>query len=726
MPKVPRSSGRVVKVTRRNLRKPRAPAAALHTRGTDPYALRVLVCSRCGNENADTAKFCQECGAALAAAGSVGEERRIVSVIFVDLVGSTARAENLDPEDVRAYLNTYFARVRERIEEFGGTVEKFIGDAVMGVFGAPTAYGDDSERAVRAACAIRDWAEEEGVEVRVAVNTGEAIVALEAQPGLGEAMVAGDVVNTAARLQSAAPVGAVLVGEETYTSTRGAIEYRPAQPVVAKGKSAPVRAWLALSPTSAIGERPVAPVPMIGRDRELETLSGIWDRVAEDARAHFVTVFGPAGIGKSRLALELAQLVADQGGRVIRGRSTPYGQSSPYSAFGQQVKQLAGIFDNDEPADAHAKLVAGIAQITGPAAAEEHAPHLATLLGLSREGDGGTDRETLFFSARVLVESLALDAPTLLLYEDIHWADDGLLDLLHVLAARVRDVPILLVALARPELLAERPGWGGGLPAYTALQLEPLTGTSSRELAAALLAESGLSEEQATLVTETAEGNPLFIEELSAAIAEKSTAEVLPTSIREIIAARLDSLPAEERGVLVDASVVGRVFWRGALQEIALRDDLPALLGSLEARDLIRREAVSRLRGDQQFAFKHGLIHEVAYKRLPRAARRERHAAVAEYLEATTGDVGQTNEAMAHHWQEAGQPERAADCLLVAADQAARGWAKGHALKLYSTALELLPEEDPRRRQVRLKQAVTAQAFQHLVEYDVEQPLRGD
>ena len=680
-------------------------------------------CPRCGAENPDGARFCNACGSPFADAPRT-EERRVVSVLFVDLAGFTSRSEKLDPEDVRAILTPYYEQVRGELERHGGTVEKFVGDAVMGVFGAPTAYGDDSERAVRAAFAVREWAEQDGLEVRIAVNTGEAIVALEAAAGRGEAMVAGDVVNTAARLQSAAPIGSVLVGEETYTSTRNAIEYRPAQPVLAKGKSTPVRAWLALRPTSAIGERPVARVPMIGRDRELETLSGIWDHVSNDDRAHFVTVFGPAGIGKSRLGLELAKVVADQGGRVIRGRSTPYGQSVPYSAFGQQVKQVAGIFDNDDPTEALAKLVSGIAQVTGPAAAEEHAPHLAMLLGLSAEGEA-PDREALFFSARVFVEALALDGPTMLLYEDIHWADASLLDLLHVLASRVRDVPVLLVALARPELLAERPDWGGGLPAYTALQLEPLTGTSSRELAAAFFGDSGLADDQAGRITEMAEGNPLFIEELSAAIAERSTADVLPTSIREIIAARLDSLPPEERSVLTDASVVGRVFWRGALLEMTPRDDLSALLGSLEARDLVRREAVSRLRGDQQFGFKHGLIHEVAYQRLPRAERRERHAAVARYLERTTGDVGQTNEALAHHWGEAGQPERAVDCLLVAADQAGRGWAKDHAVTLYSTALRLLPEDDPRRREVRLRQVVTAQALMHLAQDDVQRPGRA-
>ncbi len=484
----------------------------------------VSTCTRCGQENPEGAKFCNACGATLSEPGRTGEERRIVSVLFVDLVGFTSQAEMLDPEDVRAILTPYYERVRAELERFGGSVEKFVGDAVMGVFGAPTAYGDDPERAVRAAFAVRDWAEQDGLQVRIAVNTGEAIVELEARPGHGEAMIAGDVVNTAARLQSAAPVGAVLVGEETYTSTRGSIEYRPAQPVNAKGKEAPVRSWLALRAMSAIGERPVAPAPMIGRDRELGALTGIWDRVTDEERAHFVTVFGPAGIGKSRIGSELSQLVAAHGGRVIRGRSTPYGASSPYSAFAQQVKQVAGIFDSDEPADARAKLADGVAELAGPAAAEEHAPHLAMLLGFESENDVA-DRETLFFSARVLVESLALRGPTLLLYDDIHWADASLLDLLETFAARVREVPVLFVALARPELLTVRPGWGGGLPAYTALPLDPLTTSSSTELAELLLLESNPPRNVSAAVAETAEGNPLFIEELSASIAENSTVD---------------------------------------------------------------------------------------------------------------------------------------------------------------------------------------------------------
>jgi class 3 adenylate cyclase/energy-coupling factor transporter ATP-binding protein EcfA2 len=682
----------------------------------------VPTCARCGQDNPELSKFCNSCGAPVGEPGRAGEERRIVSVLFVDLVGFTARSEVLDPEDVRAFLVPYYEAVRAEVGRFGGRVEKFIGDAVMGVFGAPIAYGDDSERAVRAAFAVREWAEREGMEIRIAVNTGEAIVELEARPEHGEAMVAGDVVNTAARLQAAAPVGAVLVGEETWTSTRGSIEYRPSQPVTAKGKEAPVRAWLALRATAAIGERPVAPVPMIGRERELNVLAGLWERVSDEGRAHFVTVFGPSGIGKSRIALELSQLIASQGGRVIRGRSTPYGSSSPYSAYGQQIKQIASIFDSDDDAEAESKLADAVAALAGPAAAEEHVPNLAALLGIGTHVDVA-DREQLFFSARVIVESLALQGPTMLLYEDIHWADASLLDLLSALAGRVRDVPVMFVALARPELLAERPGWGGGLPAYTALPLDPLPEESSRELAERLLEGWSDAETRAAAVAVTAEGNPLFIEELAASLAERSTANVseLPTSVRAIVAARLDSLPTEERSVLVDASVVGRVFWRGALEEITRRGDISELLGSLEARDLIQREAVSRIRGDQQYGFKHGLIHEVAYGTLPRAARRARHGAVARFLEASTA-VGQSHDALGRHWSEAGEPDRAVEHLTAAGDQAGRGWAKSRAVALYREALELLPEGDERRKDITRRLAVALQAEFHLPEVEGRRP----
>jgi class 3 adenylate cyclase len=672
------------------------------------------MCRRCDQQNPEGATYCNACGAVLAELARTGEERRIVSVLFVDLEGFTSRAEMLDPEDVREILTPYHDRVRIEVERFGGIVEKFIGDAVMGIFGAPTAYGDDPERAVRAALAIRDWAGEDGLRLRIAVNTGEAIVTLGASPSHGEAMVAGDVVNTAARLQAAAPVGAALVGEETFLCTRGQIEYRPAPPVRAKGKATPVNAWLALTVKSQPGVRPQLSHPMFGRESELAVLTRIWNRVADERRPHLVTVFGPSGIGKSRLALEFSQHVALSEGRVIQGRSTPYGASSPYSAFAQHVKQVAGVFDSDQLRDAQAKLHAAVNDLVGSAGADEHYAHLSMLVGLGEEGDV-SDRETLFFSARVFVESLAEGEPTLLIFDDIHWADGSLLDLIETLSLRVRDVPVLFLALARPEMLTDRPSWGGGIPAYTAVPLEPLSNDAARQLAGRLLAPGAEAPDPRTaLVVQTAEGNPLFIEELAHALAERAATEAtdLPTSVRAIVAARLDALPPGERSVLVDAAVVGRVFWRGVLARMYENSELSALLGSLEERDLIRREAVSRIVGEQQFTFKHALIRDVAYQSLPRTARRERHGVVANYLEDTTGAVGQSYEALAHHWREAGETQRSVEYLIAAAEQAGRGWAKERAITLYREALELLPEDDhDSRRRIMLRQAVMIQAL---------------
>jgi class 3 adenylate cyclase len=696
-------------------------------------------CGRCGSSLAGTCPacgapvipgtaFCTACGATLQAPGGPvsGEERKVVSVLFVDLVGFTARAERLDPEDVRAILSRYYERVKAEIERYGGMVEKFVGDAVMGVFGAPVAYGDDPERAVRAALAIRTQLVEMNeadpsldLQARLAVNTGEAIVALGAHPRRGEGMVAGDVVNTASRLQSAAPQGEILVGQETYFSTRSVIDYREAEPVDAKGKALPVPAWLAVAPMTPVGERTFSRVPMIGRGAELAVVRGIWERVVDESRPHLATVFGPTGIGKSRLAYEFSLRVDVTGGRVLRGRSVAYGESSPYGAFAQVVKQVAGIFDNDELSLSYAKLGTAISELTGGAEAEEVSNHLAILLGMRTE-ESVSDRETLFFSARLLIEGLAARQPTVLVFEDIHWADPSLLDLIEFLAGRVRDVPLLLLTLARPELLTMRPAWGGGLPAYSALPLEPLAATDAAELTRRHLAqrEVARSDDQADVLATTAEGNPLFIEELAASIAERPTADTheLPTSIRGIVSARLDALPPAERHVLLDAAVVGRVFWAGVLSRLQPeREDLSGLLGSLERRDLIRRASVSRIRGEQQFTFKHVLIRDVAYQTLPRAGRRQRHEVVARFLEEATPDLGDAAAVLGHHWREAGEPERALTYLMAAAEQAGRGWAKERALRLYREALELVPDDnkDLRRELVR-RLAITTQAAWHV------------
>jgi class 3 adenylate cyclase len=649
----------------------------------------VRICPSCGQENPDGARFCNACAQPLEAAAPAGrDERRIVSVVFVDLVGFTARSEVLDPEDVRAFLTPYHELVRRELESFGGVVEKFIGDAVMAVFGAPTAFGDDAERAVRAALAVRDGARGlEGLDaqVRIAVNTGEALVALGARPELGEAMVAGDVVNTASRLQSAAPLDGVLVGRETYAATREAIEYEPGEPVVAKGKAEPVEAWVAVRPLHAAGERRLSG-DLVGRARELEVLRGIWERVAGESVPHLVTVLGPAGIGKTRLAQEFAAAVEGVGGRTVHGRSLPYRESSAYFAFSTQVKGLCGIFESDSAEVGLAKLHESIPD-------ETVARHLAILLGLDPEGSVD-DREELFFSVRIFIEAIARERPTVFVFEDIHWADRGLLDLIELLAARLRDLPIMLLALTRPDLLDSRPAWGGGLPAYTALPLAPLNPDEARQLAALRLGE--ISSKAALHLAESAEGNPLFIEQLVATVAEGSpSGAALPNTIRGILAARLDALPAAERALLLDAAVVGKTFWRGALERIVgERDGLSELLGALERRDLIVRDTTSIIEGEQQFGFKHVLIRDVAYELLPRAERRERHARVAEFFEARTAELGEVAAALARHWRDAGEPERAIGYFIRAAEQAEHGWAKDQAAVLYREALDLIPEGD--------------------------------
>jgi class 3 adenylate cyclase len=693
----------------------------------------VLICGACGATSPLEFRFCGSCGAELRLGFEgqpSGEERRVVTVLFADLVGFTSRAERLDPEDVRAILTPYYALLRELIESFGGTVEKFIGDAVMGVFGAPVAHGDDPERAVRAALRIRDAVSEMNandprldLQLRIAVNTGEAIVALDARMTEGEGMVAGDVVNTASRLQTQAPTDSILVGEETYRSTRSMIDYEPVEPIVAKGKQLPVPAWRVVGAPRPPGERRVSDVPMVGRERELATLMGVWERAVADRQPHLVTIFGLPGVGKSRLASEFLAAIRESGARVIVGRSLPYGESGAYGAFAQQIKQVAGVFDGDPPDVAVEKLRRKAAELVEPEATEDLTTHLAMMLGLETDqavtDEGVTDRRVLFFSARRFVEALGDARATVLVFQDLHWADPSLLDLVELLAARVEKTPLLLLTLARPELQDKRAGWGSGVQASVALPLEPLDEAHSRQLAARLIARATGEEggQTAEEIGEASEGNPLFIEELVASVTERSSPAggELPTSIRGIIAARLDAIPALERSVLLDASVVGRIFWNGALTHLGPSDNrLPELLDSLEGRDLIRRERVSRFQGQQQFRFKHTLIRDVAYASIPRTKRRERHAGVAAFLEEVHA-ARDSPTAIGRHWLEAGDRERAADYFVAAAEQASRGWAKEEAVALYREALALVREEDRERfRHLRLKLAVAEQMLFHL------------
>jgi class 3 adenylate cyclase len=671
----------------------------------------MIACAHCGQENPAYAKFCLACGRELASA-SPREERRVVSVIFVDLVGFTQQSDQRDPEDVRAILGPYHSCARREIESFGGRVEKFVGDAVMGVFGAPTAYGDDAERAARAALAVRDSLRTLGMDFRIAVNTGEALVTLDARPEHGEAMVAGDVVNTAARLQHAAPVNGIVVGAETQRLTRDAIVYEPLEPIVAKGKADVVEAWLAVEAATQVGERRASRAPLVGRTRELDVLRGIWERTSAERRPHLVTVLGQAGVGKTRLVTEFAATVEQLGGQTIRGRSLPYRESSAYFAFALQVKQLCGIFETDTLEVGRRKLREHVLALL-PGCADEVTEHLAILIGLDPE-HSVDDRETLFFSVRVFIEAVAREQPTMLVFEDLHWADSSLLDLVELLAARLRDLPILILALARPDLLDARPAWGGGLAQYSALPLEPLSAEESRVLAHHLLA-GGASD----AVAENAEGNPLFIEQLAATMLESSTGgrTALPNSIRGLLAARLDALPPDERSLLLDAAVVGKTFWRGALEAMGCSEEVAALLGALEHRDLVRRDSVSGFEGDQQYSFTHVLIRDAAYDLLPRARRRERHAQIAQFFEQVTSEVGEATSAKARHWRDAGEPERAIEYFVAAGGQAERGWAKEQAVALYREALELVPDDDAAlRREVTVKLAVALQAEYHVTD----------
>jgi predicted ATPase len=551
------------------------------------------------------------------------------------------------------------------------------------------------------------------LRIRGGVNTGEAVVTLSARPALGEAMVAGDVVNTASRLQQHAPVGEIVVGEETYRATRSAIEYQALEPVTAKGKTAPVATWRAVAPSTAMGMRDLSSTPFVGRSREVGLLDATWERVELERRPHLVTVLGPPGVGKSRLAAEFTQRIASRGVRVVRGRSLPYRERSAYGAFAMQVKDLAGIYDSDDVDVAVEKLRASVGRLVGTEQAESVAGHLAILLGLDAQATT-PDRDSLFQSVRVFIEAVARDQGTAFVFEDVHWADSALLDLIELLAARLHELPVLLLTLARPELLDARPAWGGGLLAYQALPLEPLGGPDAAQLALHLLG----ADTKAAQVANAAEGNPLFIEQLAAVLSERGPQDKdsLPTTIRGLVAARLDALPTEERDVILDASIVGRIFWRGALERLARNPAcLSDALAALERRDLVHHDAVSRIEGDEQWSFKHVLIRDVAYDLQPRARRREGHRHIAEFIEESTPEVGEAGAALARHWRGAGELEHAVRHFVAAAEEAERGWAKKLAVTLYKEALDMTPTEDADRvRFLRRRLAVAQQTVYHV------------
>jgi class 3 adenylate cyclase/tetratricopeptide (TPR) repeat protein len=637
-------------------------------------------------------------------------ERKVVTVLFADLVGFTSRAESLDPEDVEAILQPYHERLRYELERWGGTVEKFIGDAVVAFFGAPVAGEDDPERAVRAALAIRDWIVEEGkLQVRIGVNTGEALVRLDARPESGEGMAAGDVVNTGARLQAAAPTNGILVGEATYRATLDKIEFGEHEAIEAKGKDQPVPVWEVVQARARFGVdlMPESRTPLVGREREVDQLVGALARTRQQSAPELVTLIGVPGIGKSRLVGELFQSI-ERGGEITywrQGRSLPYGEGVSFWALAEMVKAQAGILETDDDEEVAAKLARSVEQLVDEDA-DWMVSHLRPLVG--QAGDAAGSQEEAFAAWRRFFEALAEQHALVLVFEDIQWADDGLLDFIEHLAEWVQDVPMLILCTARLELLERRPAWGGGKLNAANVALAPLSPDETAKLISALSERPLLEAETQAELLDRAGGNPLYAEQYVRMLAERGTAEQLPESVQGIIAARLDGLQPEEKSVLQDAAVMGKVFWLGALGVSEQQ------LHALQQKEFVQRARRSSVAGETEFSFKHVLVRDVAYGQIPRAERAQKHLHTAEWIE-SLGRAEDHAEMVAHHYVNALELARAAgqtvddlslrtrDALREAGMRAMSLNALAAGERYFGEALALTPSDDEERRTFVLK-----------------------
>jgi class 3 adenylate cyclase/tetratricopeptide (TPR) repeat protein len=671
-------------------------------------------CPSCGQENPEGFRFCGACGSQLAEGPPAArEERKVLTVVFCDLVGSTARAERMDPEDVRDVLSRYHGQVRRDLERFGGTVEKYIGDAIMALFGAPVAHEDDPERAVRAALAIRDRAgEADDLHVRIGITTGEALVALDTRPDRGESMAAGDVVNTAARLQAAAPVDGILVDETTFRATDRVIEYTAAASVEAKGKEHAVAVWQPVQARSRFGVdvRQIGATPLVGRKRELTVLTEALARAKEERSPQLVSLVGVPGIGKSRMVWELFRHV-ERGGELVtwrQGRSLPYGEGVALWALGEIVKAQAGILETDAEPNAAAKLERSVRTLVED---ERDAAwvlrHLAPLVGAEAATAEAGRRDEAFAAWRRFLEALAARRPLVLVFEDLHFADDGLLDFVDHLVDWASGVPLLVLATARPELLARRPAWGGGKPDAVTVTLSALSADETAELAHALLERPVLDAELQEALLERAGGNPLYAEEFVRLIAAGRAPAEVPETVHGVIAARLDLLPVEEKAALQDAAVLGKVFWLGAVAALGAggRWTLEQRMHALERKEFVRRERTSSVAGETEYAFRHVLVRDVAYKQIPRRERVQRHLGAAAWLE-SLGRPEDHAELLAHHYLSAlelaratgGDTARFAEparlALRDAGDRALALHAYPSAVRFYEAAAKLWPAGD--------------------------------
>ena len=629
----------------------------------------MLICASCGRDNPPGAGFCNSCGAALASLASSREVRKTVTVVFSDVTGSTALGESTDPEALRALLARYFERMKAIVESHGGTVEKFIGDAVMAVFGIPQAHEDDALRACRAAVEMRDALPELGIRGRIGVNTGEVVT------GTSERLATGDAVNVAARLEQAAEPGEVLVGEPTYALVRGAVDVESLEPLELKGKAEPVAAFRLVAVVGAPERSHLA--RFVGRGAELAQIVEAWTR-AQEARCELVTVVGDAGVGKSRL---VAEALAAVEARVVRGRCLPYGEGITYWPVVEVVKQLAAL-----PSD--------------PAAA-------AAVRSLLGESDVGTSGDEIAWAFRKLLEE---QAPLVVVFDDIQWGEETFLDLVESTALLSSGAPLLLLCMARPELVERRPSWP------VALRLEPLPA----EQADALIGDA-VSHELRERIARAAGGNPLFISEMLAMAAEDGDVDVPPT-LKALLAARLDQLDEAERRVLERGSVEGEIFHRGGVQALAPEEtQVTTRLAALVRRQLVRPDR-AQIAGDDGYRFRHLLIRDAAYDALPKAIRADLHARFADWLDEHGHSLVERDEIVGYHVEQAaryraelGQPdpelaERAAERLAAAGRRASDRLDERAAFALLSRAVEL-------RRPLRLDLALELEAAWHMVDF---------
>jgi class 3 adenylate cyclase/tetratricopeptide (TPR) repeat protein len=689
-------------------------------------------CPVCGSQSEAGARFCQSCGAGLSGpSASDGETRKVVTVLFCDVTDSTVLGEALDPEALRQMMSGFFGEMRTLVERHGGRVAKFIGDAVMGVFGIPQLHEDDALRAVRAAVEMRDalprlneqMARTWGVRiaVRTGVNTGEVIAR---DPARGESLLIGDATNLAARLEQTATPGEVLIGDATYRLVREAVVAEPVAPLTLKGKSAPVAAWRVIDVVAgAPGWARRLDSPLVGRTRELSTLHESFERTVAAGSLELVTVMGPAGIGKSRLTGDFLESVGDRA-TVISGRCLPYGEGTTFWPVVAALKDAARVGERDSPEEARHKISALQPEGEDAALISER---IAALLGFAP----ATPRiQETFWAVRKLFEGLAAERPLVVVFDDIHWAESTFLDLLEYLAEWIRQAPALLVCLARPELLEERPSWMAGKPNATLASLQPLTESEMAGLIQNLVGEAEELGQAVAPIAAVAEGNPLFAEETLRMLVDDDILQpseegwvmsgdvasiAIPPTIHALITARLDRLDPEERAVIERASVVGRVFWWSAVSELSApqaREEVTGHLHSLMRKELIRPEHAEAGQEDA-FRFAHILVRDAAYNAMPKTTRAALHERLADWIDAEARHrAGEYEEILAFHLEQArrlllelGPSDERSEALgrraaALQRSAGARAFARGDmpaAVKLLSRAAELLPESEPER-----------------------------